>query len=570
MSRDQFQTNIDVLDVSTRSYAERVCAAALQGLVNRAAPRLYLDYGIYDDPAARRTNEVFMPDEQWFGRYREMLGAQDRRNLAYYTQEHGVVADEARDLWDLVQKYAGELNGCVVWDAAVPDTVNLALMLAAQHNLLVVDETLLPLASLCGLEVRQELRGAFGDRVELYRWALENLMPGCAPGQLACIEPEWQRPEFIDYLVQNRVFTYSLSSQHKGLGSDLLMLLAFGPAWLREALFALRLDRPLRWYALRWLAKHSPEVALNLRIQRSVKSESYPTLFGWHTRRDDELSLMLLLSAAGLRLTPAHLASNFSFHSGVRPLNAAAETPSQPVQATLDDQGTYLTFTLSDGDQLMMMSTAELGNWHSPQRGRVCFNWEVQPLLAWLAPALLEKYQRSAAITDCLIAGPSGAGYIVPPLAPDLPRYLRDTVRLCRAAGIRAATTYVADPPRRVLRQLARHGGGLDFLAGYAVIRRKPQTLIDDCAVIANQVPAVSHIWDSAEDTLAAVRALIEAPGPRPRFIGVHLFAYRTTLDDVARFAASIQDEHVRIVRADTFLDLFKQHAAQRRRRNRS
>jgi len=564
MSRDQFQSIIDVLDVSACTYAERICAAALQGLVNRAAPRLYLDYGIYDDPAARRTNEVFMPDEMWFGRYREMLGAQDRRNLEYSRQEHGAVANVASGLSDLIRKYAGELDGCVVWDAAVPDTANLALMLAAQQNLLVVDELLLPLAEVCGLAVREDLRGKFGERVALYRWALQNLMPGCAPGLLACIEPDWQRPEFVDYLVQNKVFIYNLSSQHKGLGSNLLLLLAFGPAWLREVLFALRLDRLLRWVALRWLVRKSAEVGLNIQIQRSVQSATYPTLFGWHTRRDDELSMMLLLSASGLRLAPAHLASNFSFHAGVKPLNAAEIPPTAPPQAALDEQGTYVTFTLSDGDQLMMMSTAELGNWHSPQRGRVCFNWEVQPLLAELAPALLEKYRRSASITDCLIAGPSGAGYIVPPLAPDLPRYLRDTARLCRAAGLNIATTYVADPPRRVLRQLARHGGGLDYLAGYAVVSRKPQMVIGDCAVIANEIPAVSHIWDSAEETLAAVRALIDAPGPRPRFIGVHLFAYRTTLDDVARFAGAIQDEHIHIVRADTFLALAKQYGRDR------
>ena len=89
--------------------------------------------------------------------------------------------------------------------------------------------------------------------------------------------------------------------------------------------------------------------------------------------------------------------------------------------------------------------------------------------------------------------------------------------------------------------------------------------VIGDCAVIANEIPAVSHIWDSAEDTLAAVRALMEARGPRPRFIGVHLFAYRTTLDDVARFAESIQDEHVHIVRADTFLSLAKQYRRRER-----
>ncbi len=41
---------------------------------------------------------------------------------------------------------------------------------------------------------------------------------------------------------------------------------------------------------------------------------------------------------------------------------------------------------------------------------------------------------------------------------------------------------------------------------------------------------------------------------PIPRFNGVHLFAYRTTLADVYRFVASLDDRHIHVVRADTFL----------------
>ena len=80
---------------------------------------------------------------------------------------------------------------------------------------------------------------------------------------------------------------------------------------------------------------------------------------------------MLLLSANGLRLVPSHMAANFSFHAAVTPLNikpAVAETEAPPV---LDPQGTYLTFTLSDGDQLMMMSTGELGSWRREKRGQI-------------------------------------------------------------------------------------------------------------------------------------------------------------------------------------------------------
>ncbi len=57
--------SITVIDVSRFSYAERVCIASVQGLVNRTSPSIYLDYGIYDDPTARRTNENFMDDDIW-------------------------------------------------------------------------------------------------------------------------------------------------------------------------------------------------------------------------------------------------------------------------------------------------------------------------------------------------------------------------------------------------------------------------------------------------------------------------------------------------------------------------
>jgi len=553
----QSQFNIDVLDVLPLSYAERVTAAALQGLVNRSGSRLFLDYGIYDDPLARRTNEVFMADEIWYGKYRRLRGAQDQHNLEYYCREHGANAAPLPDLDAAVAKYHDTLKGCVLWDASLPDTVNVALMLAAQEELLPLEAASAGKAADWRLPVVHDLRGRWTDRVALYTWAFENLFAGCERGRVACIEPDWQRPEFLDYLVQHKVFIYNLSSQQKGLGGTLLLLLAFGPAALREFLFALHLDAPLRRWALAWLGRHSPEINLNNRIQRSVAADPVPTIFGWHTRRDDEMTFMLLLSANGLRLVPTQLAANFSFHSQVTPLTGAPVAPPPPEVPELDPQGVYLTFTLSDGDQLMMMSTAELGSWYCPQRGSAAFNWECQPLLTEIAPALLEKFQRSATPNDCLIAGPSGAGYTVPPLTPYFPAYMRETVRICQKAGITVATTYVADPPRRVLRPLdAASHGQMNFLAGYAILGRAPQQKVGQTVVIANQVPTLEQIWASANDLLAAVKKLADGEDKKPAFIGVHLFAYRTAYEDVAAFAEQLTDPHLHIVRADTFLAL--------------
>jgi len=256
---------IETFDVAGKPYALRLCAAALQGIVNRSGPIIFLDYGIYDDPDARRTNEVFLDDALWYGKYRAMLGNQDQHNLAYYRQAHGFQTQASESLDELVNQHRENLHGCVLWDAAMPDTANLALMLAAQEDLLPVEGTMKTWAKQQGLVVRHDLRGKWQTRVDLYAWAFTHLFDGSKPGVLACVEPGWQRPEFVDYLVQQKIFTYSLSSQSKGWGDKLLLLLAFGPAWLREVIFSLRLDGPLRRLGLALMSRRSAEVQLATR-----------------------------------------------------------------------------------------------------------------------------------------------------------------------------------------------------------------------------------------------------------------------------------------------------------------
>ena len=562
-----------LLDVSGLAYPQRLLAASLQGLANREGPRLYLDCGIYDDIRARATNEVFLPDEIWHAKYRAHVGDSDRLNLEYYREAFGLAAEPLTDLAAALRHFAGCARGLVAWDPALPDTVNAALMLSGLDDLLVVHPELLPrVAATSGLQVVHDLRGRWTGRAGLYEWALAELFPRCAPGRIACVEPGWERPEFADYLVQRQIFSYSLSSRdaNRGcaLGQRLLLLLVGGPWGLRNSLFALRLDGLVRRMGLALMAFRSPEVRLACRIHRALLQQwvsdraRFPTLFGWHTRRDDELSFMVLLSANGLRLVPSHLASNFSFHSQIPHDGRFEQDHARLEEVRLELGKVYLTFTLSDGDQLVLMNTAELGNWRREERGSVPFNWETQPLLTEIAPAVLDRYYRTRTPADCLIAGPSGAGYVIPPLLPNLRAYLRQTEEVCRRASVRVLTSYVADPPASIARA---HGGLADmagFLAGYVHLGRTPQRLVGGRAFVANAWPHVSQIWDDSDTCLEAVRVLVDAPGLLPRFVGVHLSAYKTTLADVSRFVATLDPERVKVVRADEFLLAAARHLA--------
>ncbi len=307
----------------------------------------------------------------------------------------------------------------------------------------------------------------------------------------------------------------------------------------------------------------SPETRLASRIHRKLAEHPSSTLFGWHTQRDNELSFMLHLSANGMRLVPSHLASNFSFHSRMPGPQEFRQQPAEPVE--YDPERIYLTYTLSDGDQLMMMNTAELGNWYQPERGKVPFNWEVQPLLVELAPALLEKYYATATEQDCLVAGPSGAGYTIQPLMDNLAAYTLETMSICQQADIQVITSYDAAPPAPVLRTMLKHAYGiLGYLGGYVYFGDQVQIKNQqDIVFITSLWPPLEGINASAGEVLSGIKSIIEQTEP-PAFISVHLFAYRTTITDVHEFVQTLDPDRVRVVRADQFLQLALEHLKQK------
>ena len=555
----QEKIKIDLLDVSGFTYPERLTANCLQGLVNREGPQLFLNYGNYDDPGTRKTNSVQMTEENWFGKYREFLKRNDLDNLDYYQSEYNLTINPLKDLPSAIQKYSQHLKGLVVWDPDLLDSVNLALMVAGLNDLLVCHpDQIAELESLTGLRVTEDLRGRFTDRVALYRWAFEHLFNQCKPGQVAHMEPTWQRAEFTDYIVQNKLFTFCLSCHQKGglrtFGQKLLLLLVAGPLWLRNFLFGTRLDGLVRRLAIRLLGLGAPETRLETQLERAVKAEPYPTIFGWHSDRDDELAFMLAISANGLRLAPTFLASNYSFHSRLPEKVPFKQHYLSPENVAMEDK-VYLTFTLSDGDQFALMNTAEVGNWRRPEHGKVPFNWEVQPLLAEIAPALLGYYYRNLTEADMLVAGPSGAGYVIPPLVPNLPAYMRESARYCDLADIRITTSYTSNPPRRVIRDHAQaEGNFLGYIAGYFHLGQTPMCMAGDRPFVSYAWPHVDQIGWHADKVLEGIRKLVEAPGTGPRFIACHLFAYCTTVADVYAFCQTLDPQRVKVVRADEFL----------------
>ncbi len=97
-----------------RLWDETHVAAALQGIVNRDAPRLLLRYNA-------------APDDFWFGRMTGPGG-----------WLHGRIIEQTDGLEDLLNRFRNSVRGLVVYDERVPATSNLASTIAGVEGLLPV------------------------------------------------------------------------------------------------------------------------------------------------------------------------------------------------------------------------------------------------------------------------------------------------------------------------------------------------------------------------------------------------------------------------------------------------
>lgn len=409
----------------------------------------------------------------------------------------------------LVARHRREIRGAVLADHAVPATVNVATTLAGLEDAVVAEPDA---ADQLGLPVLADLRGRFGENRHAYRWAVDRLWPRTTHRMLVGLSPDI--PGYLrDYAVANRAFV----------------------VWAHPGD---RRDRALLDGLLAAMPPNSPYVGW---WPSGVSGES----------RGTELA-----SRHAVYVVPADFAHNLTVFGGVRPTVVAPPAPEAP---PLEDR-VYVTFTMTDGDNLQYCQHAMRRLWDMPERGRVPLNWTVSPLLRDAAPAILAYYQRTATPNDVLVAGPSGAGYAYPGRWPirDLPAFTRQTAEYTRDLG--PPVVNVLNRARRVDRDLSPRR-----VAAYA---REVEPLgILQHWTFRHRVKTVSGIPVATGRLVSTVeecrRVLARASGPGPRFVSIGLLAWSMTPADVAAVVSEL-DDHYRVVRADHFFRLIRRPAAPR------
>ncbi|MCP4643580.1 MAG: hypothetical protein GY851_24240 [bacterium] len=493
---------------------------SLQGLVNRQGPRIFF----LPRPDGSEAHWV-----EWYRRY-------------------GLNPVETSAA-EAVEAHAAQAKGYIVYDPDVPDTLNAAMVLAGVRDAVVCAPQDADGFKARGMTCIEDLQGRWSDKIEVYRWLIDEVMAQCDCRILANYDQKDTaniRPT-MDYLVG-----------HRGFCMGVCINAADYP------------DEAVLWDEVQTAA---PDHAMML---------------GWHTSRDTEATHVYFGSQHNVWVYCAG-AWNMSFHQHV----AAKKSYAQPHAAATecDPAARYVTITLSDGDSWHSMVDVQKKFWRHPRRGEAPLGWEVAPVFAEVGPAVLEYYYETRTDQDYLVCGPSGIGYNYLSGFADWQGFLERSAKAMDATSLRtiwAINRVVRHQPGGAIEHRLKNGpitytkADMEAFGGI-----KDQNGADwvDPEMVARYMDGIPEAlgffqgWESIPGegprwvdgkpwcpTAVLVRHDVDAViaefeqeaerQPVPAFLAGHVNCYDADMDSVLAVVHGLEEKGYRVVRPDEFLQL--------------
>lgn len=322
---------LDCIDVSSSTGPEIDLFASLEGIVNRTQPQI-----------ACVSSGDGEGEFTWLNLH----------NLNY----------NVTNGYNCILKYRSYVTGLVVTDPSQPDTLNLATTMAGVNNELICDPSLLNTLTNApySLPVKDDLRGRFSNKYQVYGYLYTNYWPLCSHRVFAGMETNVDG-NLRDYLVAVKCATV-------------------------------------------WLDPGTSQDANLLGMFFSSISPMNAVYIGWWPSEGNGLTW---IANYGVPVLASDFFRNGSVFSGVqRAINIPPIPPPPPLTNKI-----YVSLILSDGDNAQYMEHVMKMWWENPNRGKVPIGWTIDPLVCDLDPAMINYYWSTASSNDCLISGPDGAGY---------------------------------------------------------------------------------------------------------------------------------------------------------------
>jgi|SRR5579875_51813 hypothetical protein len=494
----QAPEHLNVYDIRSATPEVQRTITMLTGLINRTQPRVYLI--------------IREQDNFWL-------------NEALVSVSHIVSPARGNDILDaLLKTYRERIQGLIICNPNFIDSVNIAMMMAGQQDGIVVtpDQATQLQQGPHNLPVLADLRTYhWKNRLEAYHWAFRNLRQHASPRIIAGLNPA-MTGSLQSFLVATRAFVYWLDARKsfpdftQGLLSERCLMKRIFKSYAHGAVH------------LGWFISEPFGVRLTSQAGLPVLASD---LF-------NNLEVMLSIPGTQNRQPPSLASAEITV------------SPPKPNTTLSNEQGnepkTYVSFTMSDGDNIQYMQNRMLQLWRDPARGTIPLGWTISPLLMQAAPAIAAYYLRTASANDEFLVGPSGGGYMYPSRWPKelLPAFLTHTGRLMREMNLTLLEVLDAgliqdlalaniELQRRFVEALVPFGLK-GILSGSGLPRCRWKLL--------SGVPVYQNLGlaDSADKTVKLIRNASRSS----KFLNVYVFAYKMVPSDLKQVIQRLGNEY--------------------------
>lgn len=382
-------------DGTSQSYDEAMAVACLQGIINRKSPELYVLSRKNTRP--QYWLDILSKEGRW-------LEGRELRPLP--------------DVGALVQLAGKRLKGAVIWDPAVPASINVATTVAGVEDGVVLSpEFAERYLKSWHLPILVDLRSRFSGaetgskKNDAYRWAIrEYLAKGRCSSHLLCLFEDSFTTRargdigYVltrDWAVKNRSFVFDLSpwgderpqdDPDQLLGLDL-------------ETYKLLLAETLRHSAGKEMTELTGFFAFSKYANMpDHKSAHEPVPTEWE-------SVWVMSPYNCYQNTISSDCFNQSLHSQAPRRRLKQHRVEKSVRL---ENKAYLCILMADYDSATPLYEFLSTHWHNPDRGKIPFAWGINPNLLETYPDLIAYFYSTATAADTFTADASAAGYMNP------------------------------------------------------------------------------------------------------------------------------------------------------------
>ncbi|MBQ7338309.1 MAG: hypothetical protein IJW40_07640 [Clostridia bacterium] len=389
-------------------YDYSVTVATLQGLYNRKAEhKLYITTGEIE--SSSKALSILSSDDRY-------LSEVERVKIANRDELFALTGDC--------------IETVVIWDTAVPATVNVATTIAGVENGIVMtyEQYEKTKASLPDTVKTVDLRNKFDGsetgsaKNDAYRWAIrEYLETGrCTTAYMCSFEDAYYARErggirytvCRDAAVYYGAFVFDLSvwadevpkddrTQRMGLDLETYELILSTMQKVRgnDSLTEIMGFFPSEKYCLNG-------------NDETWESKYYGTQFEWDAAR--------IFTPYGCYWNPVtEYACNVTFHNAYELATPLQQNrPTEQITLDRDENKVYLLLCMGDYDSTGSLYTKMLLNWNNEERGTIPLAWSFNPNLIKHYPDIVEYFYETATENDYFVSNVGAAGWYTPSRVP--------------------------------------------------------------------------------------------------------------------------------------------------------